>query len=519
MNAIVVIPPVFDFYYTPHRSSGLGAEVVLRLLTESGWQARLLNFPRLAKKAKKQSLPPVLDHLKPCLIDGEFGKTSFFNQYKRFGPCLEECARQTLVSGPDVIFISCFAYCYAQTALDLARQIRQSDPRPMIVVGGAGVSAYPAFFLDNAAVDFALTGEAEVSLPVFLDTITSGSGDYDRVPNLFQKNNADIRPPIKVKQTDAGEIAFVLNKTFETSGAVYYSTTLSRGCPKACRFCSNFISHGRQFRTVPLETIRSFLQGLTRSEIEPDKQVLINFEDDNFLCNAPYFFKVLDVFKMVFPKAGFLAENGIDYTLITPEILEKLIRYGMKQFNLSMVSVDEQMLEHEQRAACLKQYETITNVLEKHGIPCVTYFICGLKHDTREKIVETVCYLAGQPTRVGISFFYPVPGIPGFTGKKIFTGIHPTLCAGSSVYPWNRSLSTREMITAFRLSRLVNLIKTDERTTIDDMVVGKSIAEHRLFTLLKKGGNAELMPVPDMDDRMVDLFFGRLPANLLERCL
>lgn len=517
MKAVVIIPPVFDFYYTPHRSSGLGGEIVLRILRENGLEARLLNYPgRGNKKVKNQSIPPVLDYVRPFLIEHETGKTSFFNQYKRFGPPPDECARQALATRPDLVFISCFAFCYAQATLDIAENIRQSDPRPMIIAGGAGVSALPSFFLDDAAVDYALVGEAEVSLPAFLDVLLSGSRNYDRVPNLFQKKQGQVISPGQFGRTDSGDIGFVLKKTFETSRAVYYSTMLSRGCPKSCRFCSNFITHGRKFRTIPVEKIRAFLERMSPSGKPSAKQVYVNFEDDNFLWDPAYFFSVLDVFKTFFPGAGFLAENGIDYTLITPETLIKLIRYGMKQFNLSMVSVDEQMLEHEKRKVNLEQYESTIRILQKYEIPCITYFICGLKHDTREKVVETICYLAGQPTRIGISLFYPVPGIPDFTDKALFSDIHPCLCAGASAYPWNQSLTTGELVTAFRLSRLVNLIKFDKRTDIDDLMIERTISERMLFTLVKKGKNIELIPVPNMDEKMMDQFFRNLPAGMAE---
>lgn len=512
LKAVVVVPPVFDFYYTPHRSSGLGAAVVCNLIRTKGLQVRLLNFPGQARKVKKRNLPPELNYLAPYLIAKERGKISFFNHYKRFGPSIGECARQILSTSPDLVFISCFAFCYAQSALDLARQIRKSDLRPMIILGGAGVSAHPDFFIDNPNVDFAFTGEAEVSLPVFLDIVIAGSPDFSRVPNLYRKNRGRIIVPERAKFTAPEEIVFVLNKTFETSTAVFFTTTLSRGCPKACRFCSNFLSHGRDFRTIPPAQIKKGLAAPVTDGIASHKKVYVNFEDDNFLCDPSYFFSVLDIFKSVFPDVGFLAENGIDYTLITPEILEKLIQYGMKQFNLSMVSADPELLEHEKRKAGPEKYENITGILKTHDIPCVTYFICGLKNDTREKVLETICYLAGHPTRVGISLFYPVPGIPGFQDKSFFAKISPCLCAGSSAFPWNRSLTTSEMITAFRLCRFVNLLKSVNRTANDELMIERSFQEQSLFSLVGTGDDAALIRVTDMDFEMVDLFFRKISA-------
>ncbi|MEW6079788.1 MAG: B12-binding domain-containing radical SAM protein [Thermodesulfobacteriota bacterium] len=514
MKAVVLIPPVYDFYFTPHRSAGLGAEILCKLLQAKGWQTRLLNFPLESKKGVNQDLPSALGYLKPYLMEGETGQLSFFTRYQRFGPAPEDCVRQVLADAPDLILISCFAFCYASAAVDLAAKLRKADPRPVIACGGAGVSAHPEYFIRHPAVDYAFTGEAEVFLPDFLETIASGSRDFSRIANLFWKNSDGlITAPSGTRQTLPGEIAFTLKKTMETTAAVYFSTTLSRGCPKKCRFCSNFISHGRQFRTIPPATIEATLAGMKIARETRGKPVYINFEDDNFLCDPAYFFSVLDRFRAVFPEAGFLAENGIDYTLITPDLLDRLIRSGFRQFNLSMVSTDEKLLDRENRSASRQLYETITATLKRNNLPCITYFICGLKNDTREKVAATLAYLAGQETRVGISLFYPVPGIPDYQDKSFFDGIDPCRCAGSSAYPWNGSLTTRELVTAFRLSRLVNLMKSERRTDADRTLIAKSIRERRLYTESRNRGGREIVPVPDMDEELLDLFFGKLQSG------
>lgn len=517
MKAVVVIPPVFDFYYTPHRSSALGGEILLNCLTAKGCPARLLNFPLLSAKPAGQELPAALNHLKPHIIEKETGSLSFFTGYKRFGPGLKECAGQVLADEPDLVFISCFAFCYADAAVGLAEQIRKSNSRPLIAAGGAGVSAHPAYFIRNSAIDFAFIGEAEVSVPFFMDILLSRSSHFDEVPNLFYKIDGEIIPPKRVKQTSGGEIDFVLKKTRETADAVFFTTTLSRGCPKTCRFCSNFISHGRTFRTIPAETIRKGLARFVPGRIDSHKQIYINFEDDNLLCDPAYFFSVLDIFKSVFPKAGFLAENGMDYTLLPPDRLDRLIEYGIRQLNIALVSTDGLSLAHENRKTSLPQYEAILETLQRHDIPSITYFICGLKHDTRESIVADLVYLAGRPTRVGISFFYPVPGIPDFADKTVFDGRASNLCAGSSAWPWNRSLGTGQMVTAFRLSRLVNLMKFEQRTESDNLLLNKIRREKGLYTMLKNGRDRELAPVPNIDDEMVALFFRELLGNLPRR--
>jgi len=212
----------------------------------------------------------------------------------------------------------------------------------------------------------------------------------------------------------------------------------------------------------------------------------------------------------VFPNADFFAENGIDYMLIQPDLLISLIKYGMKQFNISMATSHARSLQHENRNSDLSHYEEIMAILKNHQIPSVTYFICGLKLDTKEDVVSTLVYLARHADRVGISFFYPVPGIVDFPDRAFFDGIPACLCAGSSAYPWNQSLTTREMITAFRLSRFVNLMNSKKKSKEDDGLIKKMITEQTLYTKLKKGKRHEMMAITNVDEDMVKKFFQKV---------
>ena len=103
-------------------------------------------------------------------------------------------------------------------------------------------------------------------------------------------------------------------------------------------------------------------------------------------------------------------------------------------------------------------------LLERHAVPSISYFICGLSEDNPKTVSDTIIYLSGLPTRIGISLFYAVPGLPDFSDKSRFDTLSPKLCAGSSAYPWNGSLPTQTMITAFRLSRLCNHLKQVNKT-------------------------------------------------------
>ena len=132
---------------------------------------------------------------------------------------------------------------------------------------------------------------------------------------------------------------------------------------------------------------------------------------------------------------------------------------------------------------------------ELREIPSVTYFICGLEDDTVETVARNLAFLHSQPTVSGISLFYGIPGLSGLGPDDLFENISPRCCAGSSAYPWCRSLSTETLVTAFRLSRLVNLLKETSRDESEERLVRRILKERRLYTLERAPhGERRLVP-------------------------
>ena len=498
MKAVVAAPPVIDFYFTPTRASALGATAVKKILEEYGITAVLLNFPTLIKKKPaKLSIPDELQHLNSELITGEHGPLSFFTKYGHYGPSMIDCAKIIISEKPELLFISCFAWAYACETLELAATVRKLNPSIKIIAGGAGVSVNPEFF--ESDFDFILAGEAESVLPGFIEEQISLSADLT-VPAGFDA--APISAPNILSRFYWNETGVSVSKNIR-----FISAILTRGCPKACRFCANYLVHGRQFRKTPLNEI-----SLSLSELPVDMNIHLNFEDDNLLLDPDYFFSVLKLVKQKFPTAEFSAENGLDYTMLNEDKVRLLTSLGFKSFNLSMASSSDSLLKREHRQSNLNRLKLVLNTAAETGARSTTYFICGLGGDSPETTLDNLITLHHLPTLTGISMFYPVPGLPGFDTAKM-KNFSPKLCAGSSAWPWTGSLTSRQMITAFRLSRFSNLIKTlegrisgrDGECGADDLsrqLVETILQKGRLHTLVKH----RITEVPPQDESLVKGF-------------
>ncbi|MDC7125373.1 MAG: B12-binding domain-containing radical SAM protein [Spirochaetales bacterium] len=492
MKAVIAIPSVKDFYFTPTRAAGLGSVAAKHVLENHNIETIILNFSTMKRKLTPLSLPPELNYLKEYLIPEERGAVSFFRKYYRFGPDSKICAEIILENKPDLVLISCFAWAYAEETVNLAAAIKNKSKAVSIAVGGAGVSVAPEYFENFNYIDFVISGEAETAISTFLIKqygINKKDGEPVKVPGFYW-NMTGISQNKKTR---------------------YFSAMLTRGCPKACRFCANHLVHGRKFRKAEISEIEQGIKNFPHS-----MNIHLNFEDDNLLFDKEYFFTVLDIVKKYFPDAEFSAENGLDYTMMDEETTEKLISLGFKSFNLSMASSEDTILSKENRKACPSKLDDILNIASKKGIHSTTYFICGLEADTKKTVINNLLRLHNLPTLTGISMFYPVPGLPGFSSKKMIQ-YPPRLCAGSSAYPWTGSLSTIELITAFRLSRLSNMIKTingkipnlnQNNTDIEkcNNLLEKTLKTGKLHTMSK----SKIIEVPCQDKILVSDFLSRV---------
>ncbi len=432
MNILIVIPPIRDFYFTPHRGSFLGVEIVKKILLKNRFNVKILNLINLKKKPKNINLPHYLNYLSEYLNKGLFFKT-----FKHFGISYEEAVNLIIKSNPDVVILSCFAFCYAEETIALAKKLKEKQPNLFIAAGGSGVSVFPEFFEKTELFDLIICGEFE--------------SIYNEVIDYFEKKKTGIIYPKIFCNND--ELEFTLKLTFKTNKITYLSTILSRGCPKNCSFCANFLVFGKKFKTVSIKKIEKELKQFKIS----GEKIFVNFEDDNILFAKEYLWEVLELFKKYFKNVLFSFENGIDYMLLEENDIKILVDYGIRQFNFSFVNLSPKILKTSFRISKKEKLEEIVNIIKKFNIPIIVYIIAGLKNDSFQNIVENLLFLSKLKVILGYSPFYPVPGIKDFTIKEKFYNYPPGLLRGSAMYPWYNSVSTSDLIRGFEIARALNL--------------------------------------------------------------
>ncbi|MBN1760489.1 MAG: radical SAM protein [Chitinispirillaceae bacterium] len=502
-RAVVIVPPLQDFYTTPHRISSLGIEIVKKILGNHGYPVSVLDCLEQVSPGSHLPLPSAFDYLKPYLLPDETGRCSFFTRFRHFGESFDEALTRLEPMRPTLIFLSCFAFCYSTPSLELAGRIKKRFPRTTIIAGGAGVSVFPEYFLRHRSIDYTLSGEAEVSLPPLLEYLSGMLDRPEAVPGFGWKEEGVVRFSTGKVSTTGDMLMPVIKKTPGRKDTFRYTASVSRGCAASCRFCSNRLTHGTTFRHCRAELFEEMLAALPGPPAEA--KVQINFEDDNLLCDMPFFLDLIDRCRKRFPNSSFFAENGLDYRLLTPQRCAQLITAGFRQFNITVGSVVPEVLASENRRFDAERYHRVLALAADAGIPVISYLICGLPGDTTPTIAEGLRFLRERHSLIGMSMFYPVPGLPGFEDRSLFLHHPPQRCAGSSAYPWCDSVSTATLLTAFRLARFINLTMSNRINDEERLLIERTLQRKKIHTIVRENRRKRVIEVPRQDADLVEM--------------
>jgi len=198
------------------------------------------------------------------------------------------------VAEADVVGFSAITCTLTRTA-ELVDRVRRDNPDAVVVLGGAEPTCAPERAL-KAGADFVIRGEAEFSLPRFLDAVREGwYGEALRaavrdVPGIAweEAGAAHLGPPPR-QLTDDEVTALPLIDMSLVAGAEDCTTAnvwRSRGCPERCAFCE---VHEIWPRYVLREEQKS-IEELLEQQAEGRGAFLI---DDNAAANKPSFKRFL----------------------------------------------------------------------------------------------------------------------------------------------------------------------------------------------------------------------------------
>jgi radical SAM superfamily enzyme YgiQ (UPF0313 family) len=314
----------------------------------------------------------------------------------------------------------------------------RSDDDPIVFGGGPSLSANPEPFADF--FDVVLTGDAEVTIPAFLEKWKQIRGKKTRldrlrelatvdgiyIPSLYEYELESPNGPIIAVRPRYDEapayvrrqvfvapddyIAHTIVLTPETSWGNMFLVEVVRSCPQECRFClASYLT--RPFRGANVDGLLNTIDlGLKYT----NKIGLLGPS----VTEHPEFSRIAE---------ELLKRNNIDISVasirvdtIDPLILKMLVALGQKSVTIALESGSERLRSVMKKNLSEAEFKAAMEMIAKSGLTGVKlYGIAGLPGETQEDLDETVRLLtetkkAHKQLRItfGLSSFVPKAQTP-----------------------------------------------------------------------------------------------------------
>ena len=233
----------------------------------------------------------------------------------RTGNSEEDTLAEVKRMNPDFVGIPIFASCNYNSAMSLAKAVKESFPETKVVMGGQHVSALPYDVLDKRFVDYVITGDGLSAMTRLVedkgfltDMLVGGSKNIKEFPLLDIELIAENKYPVSP------------NHTFDTEGRKWVDYMFSKGCFRSCDFCAS----EEKVSTIAFDKIDEQLQRFKDDGIEE-----IVVQDDAFLFKPK---QNLREYLALMKNHGLNWQDngGIEFEGLTPLVMNMFLDYQNK---------------------------------------------------------------------------------------------------------------------------------------------------------------------------------------------
>ncbi len=319
---------------------------------------------------------------------------------------------------PDVVGITLFSKDLAIARRYLER-VKALLPSAVTLVGGAHPSCAPETIFDVFPddLDYAFAGEAETTLPVFLDALESGSRDFDGVAGLIRRVDGAVRmnPTVCPAELDRFSCAWDMIPPGEypplPHGAFYRGfpiapVIVTRGCPFHCTFCSGHLISGRRTRS---RSVAHVIDEWARL-IETHGVREFHIEDDNFTGQRKF---VQDFCRAILEKGwkiSWTCPNGVRLDTLDEETLSLMKQSGCYILSVGIESGSDRVLKLMRKNLDTRRIREKIALIHGAGIKISGFFLIGFPGETREEMMRTFRFSRELPlVRATYSYFQPFP--------------------------------------------------------------------------------------------------------------
>jgi len=298
-----------------------------------------------------------------------------------------------------------------KSAIELAKAVKKTNPKALIIAGGAHITLDAKHFLQECAeFDACIVGESESSVV----KLVSGSA-YETIPGFYYRRDGEVvvpkLPQERVSELDA--LPFPDYDSFDSvaeRGIDEYPLVTSRGCPYQCIYCSVRNVMGAAWKMRSSENV---IEELKRVKAKYGYLKKFRIVDDNFTLDmerAKTLCRMITTEKLTF---GWSCPNGVRADRLDPELLGLMKESGCFSISIGVESLDEDVFNSINKGERLEDIVKAAKMIKEVGIRLEGFFIIGLPGSTYAKDMNTV----KKARELGFAFMswsvlVPYPGTP-----------------------------------------------------------------------------------------------------------
>jgi radical SAM superfamily enzyme YgiQ (UPF0313 family) len=277
-----------------------------------------------------------------------------------------------------------------------------------VVVGGHHPSMFGPQMLMDRNVDFAVSGEGEMTFLELVNRLGDPRPEFSRISGLVYRESERTMtngPRELLPNLDVLPIAdrdLIINEGFVSENNIM----ASRGCPFQCSYCGAQVLWKRKVRRRSVSQVIREIDYLFRRG--PSRTV--NFWDDSFTSDRRYTAELTAALKK-FDGLKFSCITRLD--LINPATLAQLKEAGCSFLLFGIESGSEEILQRIDKKMNRARIRQQTALVNAAGIPWLGFFIMGYPGETKKQIQETLTFMKElDPPYAEINIFNPLPGTP-----------------------------------------------------------------------------------------------------------
>jgi anaerobic magnesium-protoporphyrin IX monomethyl ester cyclase len=350
------------------------------------------NEPGIKTVKENYGIFPSLSLLYVAGILERAGAEVLFIDAHAEGLSLDETVARLEAFGPSYIGYTITTYLFFQT-LDWIKAIKARTGTPTIV-GGVHLSIYPRETLTHEAIDYAVTGEAELSLPNLLHALENRRDLRDvkgvafRVGGSTQEGGEVVVTPTE-KTIDVDDVPFPARRLIDNS--LYYSFIskyknftcfiTSRGCPYKCIFCEQ---GSKAFRARSPKNVVDELE-LCVNEFGIRE---LDFFDSSFTIRKDRVIEICEEINRRKLDIVWAARTRVD--CITKDVLSAMRRAGCARIYYGVESGNREILKVLKKSTSLELVKRVVRETREEGIDTFGYFMLGNPYETPATIRQTI---------------------------------------------------------------------------------------------------------------------------------